>query len=353
MKPGQGLIKRCSFSLQPRAAAVTKWRWTCHDFSTAAGEGAPVPRQAGHCDCAIRCRVTDPPWHIPALGTQRVTQSTGSSQQGKLTPSSVHAKSAAGHQVRPCGQGWCQPSPEAPLTCPRPGSWLRKYCRVYRQLCWSQQGLEDEKGISNTLRTSLKDCHAAVTLAPHQITANSHYTPQTRQVKHIFSKVLLLHSASKNSPQRQLSCSELAWLRASRNWHFMNSLNSGLCVSSSKLAQKPGWSQIFSTVHELMNIRTQHTWWGWGNTGMVHIYINVWFKGLKSTRSLQFYVKTWCNRIQCWQTLPNLDLFSLCYATNLDIFLYSRKTHPLIKLLFHWLINDSGQICICDSFGFI
>lgn len=50
MKPGRALIKRCSSMLQPRPAAVTKWRWTSHEFRTAAGEGALVPRQLRHHD---------------------------------------------------------------------------------------------------------------------------------------------------------------------------------------------------------------------------------------------------------------------------------------------------------------
>lgn len=61
MKPGQGLIKGCSSTLQPRPAAITKWRWTSHDSSTAAGAGALMPGQVRQPACAICCRVTDPP----------------------------------------------------------------------------------------------------------------------------------------------------------------------------------------------------------------------------------------------------------------------------------------------------
>lgn len=61
MKPGQCLIKRRSFPLQPRPAAITKLRRTSYDFGTAAGEGTLVPRRVRHCDCAICCSVTEPP----------------------------------------------------------------------------------------------------------------------------------------------------------------------------------------------------------------------------------------------------------------------------------------------------
>lgn len=182
------------------------------------------------CILASGCSQVHPckgaPEHIPGLGTQGVIWRTNSSKQEKLTPSSIYAKSAAvpaGHQVRPYGQGWCQLEDRWSQTAPEPRNLAEKHCHVY-DLCWSQQHLENDKTISNVFRTSLKDCQAGLNLAPHQIIANFHYTPQTRRVKHVFRKVLLLHSANRNFPQRKLSCSELSWLRARRNWHYTNSL---------------------------------------------------------------------------------------------------------------------------------